>query len=91
MIPPHVYKEAEDAMPTAFMPGVQSQSLCDALRWITAVGRITYISNVKVLMALQGYLPTVTAEISHEKNRQQVEHVPIALPRSPGLVAHLLL
>ena len=38
-------------------------------------------------MAPQGYLLTVIAEITHEKKKQQGEHVPIALARSPALLA----
>ena len=56
------------------------------------MGKITYISSsVNVLMAPQGYLLAVTAEITHEMKRQQVEHVPIALAQSPALLAHFQL
>ena len=53
------------------------------------MGKITYLSSVNVLMAPQGYLLIVTAEITHEKKKEQVEHVLIALARSPALLAHL--
>ena len=89
LIPAHVYKEAESALPAAFAPGIQVQALCDALRWITIVGKISYVSSINVLLAPQGYLITVTAEVMQEKKKQQVEHIPIALARSPALLAHI--
>ena len=91
MIPFHVFKEAKNAIPTAFAPGIQAQALCDALRWITSLGKITYISSINVLMAPQEYLLTYTAQITHEKKKQQVEHIPIALAQLPALLAHVQL
>ena len=84
-----MYKEAESALPAAFAPGIQVQALCDALRWTTIVGKISYVSSINVLLAPQGYLLTVTAEVMQEKKKQQVEHIPIALARSPALLAHI--
>ena len=53
------------------------------------MGRITYIASINVLLAPHGYLLTVTAEITHEKKRLQMERVPITLAQSLALLAQL--
>ena len=87
-IPVEVLSEADNASDAAFAENVSSKVLCDALRWITANGSIMFVSGINVPMSSHGFLLTVTAEMQNDHGKTN-EQFPIALARSPALMAHI--
>ena len=71
-IPVEVLNEVESALDAAFARSVASKALCDALKWITASGTVTFVSSVKLLLSSHGYLITVSAEVRMTRARRSL-------------------
>ena len=67
--------------------GKPTTHLCDAFKWLTLDGRVTFVTDVQVLIGLYGVYMTATVEVTQEAGRVEMEHVPIHLAESPALLA----
>ena len=59
--------------------GQPSASLCDALRWLSAHGKVVAVTSVAVQLHPSGLFLTATCEFLQDLQRMVVEHVPLYL------------
>ena len=73
--------------------GQPPASLCDALRWFSAHGKVVAVTSVAVQLHPSGIFITATCEFltssGEDQQRMVVEHVPLYLARSPALLHHI--
>ena len=69
--------------------GQPTASLCDALCWLSAQGKVIAITSVAVQLHPSGLFLTATCEFIQDQQRMVVEHVPVYLARSPSWLHHI--
>ena len=60
--------------------------VCDALRWLTARGKIIHIASISKTLTPYGMLLTASADIQMDTEKTSLEYVPLAIMKSPALL-----
>ena len=69
--------------------GQPTASLCDALRWLSAQGKVMAVTSVAVQLHPWGLFLTATCEFVRDQQRMVIEHLPLYLARSHSLLHHI--
>ena len=72
------------SIPTAF--DKPAKFVCDALRWLTARGKIVHIASISQTLTPHGMLLTPADDIQMDMEKTSLDYVPLAIMRSPALV-----
>ena len=69
--------------------GQPTASLCDALRWLLAQGKVVAVTSVAVQQHPSGLFLTPTCEFVQDQQQMVIEHLPLYLGQSPSLLHHI--
>ena len=83
-LPASIRSEAQISLPTAF--DKPAKSVCDALRWLTACGKIVHIASISKTLTPYGMLLTAAADIHIDMEKTSLDYGPLAVMRSPALL-----
>ena len=75
------------AIPAAF--GKSAKHVCDALRWLTAKGKFVHIAGILKILSPYGLLLTASADIQTNSEKITLDHIPLAVVRSPALLYYV--
>ena len=88
-LPASVISEEQLSIPTAFHK--PAKFVCDALRWLTARGRIVHIASISKTLTPYGMLLTAVADIQMDMEKTSLEYVQLAVMRLPALLYNVQL
>ena len=72
------------SIPAAF--DKPAKFICDALRWLTARGKIVHVASISKTLTPYGMLLTAAAVIQTDTEKTSLDYVPLAVMRSPALL-----
>ena len=72
------------SIPTAF--DKRANFVCDALRWLTAPGKIVHIASISKTLTPYGMFLTAAGDIQMHMEKTSLDYVPLAIMRSPALL-----
>ena len=82
-----VISEAQRSIPSAF--DKPAKFVYDALRWLTARGKIIHIASIFKTLTPFGMLLTASADIQMDTEKTSLDYVPLAILKSPALPYNL--
>ena len=86
-LPVSVISEAQMSIPPAF--DKPAKFICDALRWLTARGKIVHVASISKTPTPYGMLLTAAADIQMDTEKTSLDYVPLAVMRSPALLCNV--
>ena len=86
-LPASVISEAQMSIPSAF--DKPAKFVCDALRWLTAGGKIIHIASISKTLTTYGMLPTASADIQMDTEKTSLDYVPTAIMKSLALLCNV--
>ena len=72
------------SIPSAF--DKPAKFVCDALRWLTARGKIIHIAGISKTLTPYGMLLTASADIQMDTEKTCLDYVPLAILKSLALL-----
>ena len=87
VLPASVISEAQMSIPSAF--NKPAKFVCDALRWLTARGKIIHIAGISKTLTPYGMLLTASADIQMDTEKTSLDYVPLAILKSPALLCNV--
>ena len=67
--------------------GAVPSHLCDTWRWLTLEGELYAVSELQVILTINGVLPSVTADVKTATGILIITHYPVAIAQSLPLLA----